>query len=108
MSLHAPEQGDLPAPNDLTRFQWEVLSTLVGGEQIGLELKAELEDEYDAQEVNHSRLYTNLDDLREAGLITKRERDQRSNYYGLTDKGLAALEEYRVWLGRHFNGGDGA
>ena len=42
-------------------------------------------------DVNHGRLYPNLDDLVEAGLLQKGEQNKRTNYYALTDAGRDQL-----------------
>lgn len=59
----------------------------------GLGIKREVEIIRDA-EVNHSRLYPNLDDLADAGLLSKGERDKRTNTYRVTEAGVKAFEEY--------------
>lgn len=52
----------------------------------GLAIKRELEAYY-GSEVNHGRLYPNLDDLVDHGLVEKSELDKRTNQYELTDEG---------------------
>ena len=42
-------------------------------------------------DVNHGRLYPNLDDLVEAGLLQKGEQNKRTNYYTLTGAGRDQL-----------------
>lgn len=59
----------------------------------GLGIKRELEIMRD-HEVNHGRLYPNLDALEDAGLIDKGERDKRTNTYAVTEAGTEALAEY--------------
>lgn len=59
----------------------------------GLGIKRELEIMRDV-EVNHGRLYPNLDDLVDAGLMSKGERDKRTNTYHVTDAGVAAFTEW--------------
>jgi DNA-binding PadR family transcriptional regulator len=74
-------------PQDLTLFQQEILLILARkGPSYGLAIKRELEDLYD-QEVNHGRLYPNLDTLVDDDLIEKGERDKRTNDYRLSDAG---------------------
>ena len=60
----------------------------------GLSIKRELEV-VRGEEVNHGRLYPNLDDLVDAGLLTKTERDKRTNAYGATTE---AAEQFAAWL----------
>lgn len=71
---------------DLTGFQRDILTVLAGGEEYGLAIKRALGDRY-GDEVNHGRLYPNLDRLADAGLVTKRALDDRTNGYSLTDRG---------------------
>jgi len=49
----------------------------------GLAIKEEL-DAYYEQEINHGRLYPNLDDLVNKGLLEKGELDKRTNVYTVT------------------------
>lgn len=57
----------------------------------GLRLKEKLESEF-GKEVNHGRLYPNLDTLQDRGLIEKSELDKRTNRYTLTPEGRALVE----------------
>jgi len=69
---------------DLTTFQTEILYALArDGPLYGLAIKERLEERY-GERVNHGRLYPNLDDLIEDGLIDKSQRDRRTNEYALT------------------------
>ena len=52
---------------------------------------------YYDDEVNHGRLYPNLDDLVEMGLVEKSELDKRTNQYALTDEGYQALLDQFAW-----------
>ncbi|WP_336346010.1 PadR family transcriptional regulator [Halalkalicoccus ordinarius] len=76
--------------NDLTAFQQHILTVLAEEPRYGLAIKRELQDYY-GNEVNHGRLYPNLDDLVEHDLIAKSERDKRTNEYELTDEGYDLL-----------------
>ena len=58
--------------------------------------KSELEA-YGGTEINHGRLYPNLDTLIDKGYLTKRSLDDRTNEYELTDEGRAVLAERREW-----------
>ena len=84
--------------SDLSLFQVAALGVIVEEPRYGLAIKRELEEFY-GQEVNHGRLYPNLDELVEKGLAAKSERDKRTNEYAATDAGEAALEEFDGWLG---------
>lgn len=81
---------------DLTAFQQTILAILAEEPRYGLAIKRELEDFYGA-EVNHGRLYPNLDDLVSMGLLEKSELDKRTNQYALTDDGLAAVSDLLSW-----------
>jgi DNA-binding PadR family transcriptional regulator len=59
----------------------------------GLGIKQELSIIRDA-EVNHGRIYPNLDELTEAGLMSKGSRDKRTNTYRVTEAGIEALAGY--------------
>ena len=82
---------------DLTAFQRDLLYVVAGlDEPHGLAVKEELEDHYE-KEVNHGRLYPNLDTIVEKGLIDKGQLDRRTNVYSLTQRGQRELEARREW-----------
>jgi len=81
---------------DLTAFQKNILTVLAEEARYGLAIKRELEDYY-GQEVNHGRLYPNLDDLVNKGLVEKSELDKRTNEYALTDDGFDAVVDDLEW-----------
>ena len=82
---------------ELTGFQRDVLYCIAGSEEpYGLGIKAELEA-YGDTEVNHGRLYPNLDRLIDKGYVTKSQIDDRTNRYELTDAGQEVLAERREW-----------
>ncbi len=82
---------------DLTGFQRDVLYVVAGlDEPKGLAIKDELDDYYES-EINHGRLYPNLDDLVEKGLLEKGSIDDRTNSYTLTQRGRRELEARREW-----------
>jgi DNA-binding PadR family transcriptional regulator len=90
---------DLPAvaDADLTKFQLRILAILAGEEQYGLAIKEELEDYY-GQDVNHGRLYPNIDELVEKGYVEKFEIDKRTNGHRLTDAGREVVCDDVDWL----------
>ncbi len=94
------EEGGIVA-RDLTAFQYNILVVLSREPMYGLAIKAELEAYY-LGEVNHGRLYPNLDELVKEGLVSKSELDKRTNEYALTDDGYDALVEYLEWLFGYF------
>ncbi len=88
--------GEQSIARDLTAFQNNILVILAKEPMYGLAIKRELE-EYYGTEVNHGRLYPNLDELVELGLIEKSELDKRTNQYSLTDDGYDAVLDGIQW-----------
>lgn len=83
--------------HDLTAFQRDLLTVAAGLEEPkGLALKTELE-EYYTSEIHHGRLYPNLDELCEKGLLEKHAKDRRTNAYVLTTRGERELRDRREW-----------
>lgn len=83
--------------NDLTAFQRDILYVIDGRDDPhGLAIKSDLEEYYHT-EVNHGRLYPNLDQLAELGLIKKGTYDKRTNMYNLTAEGKETIRERRNW-----------
>lgn len=83
--------------HDLTGFQRDCLVVIAGLDgPKGLAIKTELDDYY-GSEINHGRLYPNLDQLVEKGLIEKGKLDDRTNSYELTAKAERELEARREW-----------
>ena len=81
----------------LTGFQRDLLAAVAHEETaIGLEIKEILERHYG--EVNHGRLYPNLDALVEHEFITKQPKSRRAFHYSITDEGRYALEQHADWL----------
>ncbi|WP_081927191.1 PadR family transcriptional regulator [Halobellus rufus] len=76
----------------LTAFQRDILKAIAfeTGTPYGLAIKGRLENWY-GEEINHGRLYPNLDELVEDGLIDKSEIDKRTNGYALTRYGERVL-----------------
>jgi DNA-binding PadR family transcriptional regulator len=81
---------------ELTAFQQNILIILSEEPLYGLAIKRELE-EYYGSEVNHGRLYPNLDDLVEMGFVEKSELDKRTNQYSLTEDGREAVLDRLEW-----------
>ncbi|WP_323173250.1 helix-turn-helix transcriptional regulator [Natrialba sp. PRR66] len=83
--------------NDLTGFQRDLLYVIVGADQpSGQDVKEEIEGYYSA-EINHGRLYPNLDTLVNKELVEKGQLDRRTNYYAITDAGTDEIEDRREW-----------
>ncbi|RLM49563.1 PadR family transcriptional regulator [Halorubrum sp. Atlit-28R] len=85
------------AASDLTAFQQNILTILAEEPMYGLAIKRELEAYY-GSEVNHGRLYPNLDDLVEDGLVEKSELDKRTNQYELTEAGHDVVLGQIEWV----------
>lgn len=87
-----------PAPlHDLTGFQRDALVVVRNlGPTKGLAIKEELDRHYG--EVNHGRLYPNLDTLHDKGLIEKGRMDDRTNSYAISGRGRRELEAYAEWV----------
>jgi len=82
---------------ELTGFQRDLLIIISGMESPkGLEVKEELEKYYD-DEINHGRLYPNLDTLVEKDLVEKISLSGRSNGYNITQTGKAHLKARKEW-----------
>ena len=83
--------------HDLTGFQRDLLYVIAGLDgPKGLAIKDELDENY-GTEINHGRLYPNLDALVEKGLVEKGRIDDRTNAYTLTQRGERELEARREW-----------
>ena len=83
--------------DELTGFQRDLLYCIAAIEEpYGLEIKRELE-EYLSIDVNHGRLYPNLDQLVEEGLLRKEKKDDRTNLYPLTPLAEELFAERREW-----------
>jgi len=81
---------------ELTGFQRDLLYVIAGSERpSGQTIRREMEKHVD--NVNHGRLYPNLDALVEHSLVEKGSQDQRTNYYELTEKGQELIENRRLW-----------
>lgn len=72
--------ADLPSKEatELSAFQRAILTVLAEEPQYGLKIKASLEAYYRA-EVNHGRLYPNLNTLFDGGYINNEPLDKRTN-----------------------------
>lgn len=90
--------------HDLTGFQRDVLYVVAGHSGAkGLAVKEVLNDYYES-DINHGRLYPNLDALVEKGLVDKGEIDDRTNSYTITDRGRREIEARREWEDRLIDG----
>jgi PadR family transcriptional regulator PadR len=91
--------------DDLTAFQRDVLYVIAGIDDEyphGLSVKDELDQHYSG-EINHGRLYPNLDTLVEKGLVEKSSIDDRTNSYTLTERSHREIEARREWEDQYLN-----
>ena len=96
--MRSEQPSDCGTLANLTAFQRDLLRALARtDEQSGLSLKTDLSTYY-GEEINHSRLYQNLDELVAHGLINKQQRDGRTNSYSLTDAARTALAKRDAWI----------
>jgi len=81
---------------ELTGFQRDLLYVIAGlGRPSGQMVRREIEKHVD--NVNHGRLYPNLDTLVDYGLVEKGRHDQRTNYYELAPEGRELIEQRKEW-----------
>ncbi|WP_255170052.1 PadR family transcriptional regulator [Natrononativus amylolyticus] len=89
--------------HELTLFQIDLLVAVRDLEATtppsGSDLKDALEDAL-GKEINHGRLYPNLDTLVEYDLVEKGTLDRRTNTYELTANGRGVLNHRTVWVSR--------
>ena len=88
---------------ELSGFQRDLLYVIADvGPAKGLETRDEIQAYY-AEEITHTRVYTNLDTLVEQGLVEKGEMDRRSNAYELSARGKQVLESRLEWQRERFD-----
>lgn len=92
--------------DDLTAFQRDMLYVIASLKDDpyphGLSIKNELEQHYSV-EINHGRLYPNLDQLVEMGLVEKGTLDKRTNSYTLTQRGYREIDARREWENQYLD-----
>ncbi|SDD74759.1 helix-turn-helix transcriptional regulator [Natrinema hispanicum] len=87
--------------DDLTGFQRDLLYVIAGFDRpSGQDIKDEVE-EYYSSEINHGRLYPNLDTLVNKGLVEKGQLDRRTNYYASTADGEQAIVDRQEWKSQY-------
>ena len=85
---------------ELTGFQRDLLYVIAGSDRpSGQQIKESISE--DVGEVNHGRLYPNLDTLVERGFVDKGQHDRRTNFYQLSEEGKEAIVERRKWEDRY-------
>ncbi len=91
-----------PKSFELTGFQRDLLYVIAGSDQpSGQTVRQKLETHLD--NVNHGRLYPNLDELVDYGLVEKGSQDNRTNYYELTPRGKQLLLRRREWENQYIS-----
>jgi len=94
--MSATTDGNVVA--GLAAFQRDILRALAKADnRKGLAVKTDLADYY-GEEITHSRLYQNLDELVDRSLLDKTRRGQRTNEYALTEKAHTALTNRGAWV----------
>ncbi|MFA9418314.1 PadR family transcriptional regulator [Natrinema sp. HArc-T2] len=89
--------------DDLTGFQRDLLYVIAGADQpSGQDVKDEIEQYY-SSEINHGRLYPNLDTVVNKDLVEKGQLDRRTNYYAITADGEQAIEARREWESQYID-----
>jgi len=77
----------------LNAFQRDLLVEIYQMDQpSGQAIRGRLEAEH-GEDVTHGRLYSNLNDLVDLGLLDKGELDLRTNYYEIANDGQRLVEE---------------
>jgi PadR family transcriptional regulator, regulatory protein PadR len=88
---------------EITGFQRDLLYVIAGADHpSGQDVKDEVESYY-ANEINHGRLYPNLDTLVNKDLVEKGELDRRTNYYALSNEGDEAIQRRREWESQYID-----
>lgn len=97
MAAHQPLTEEASCAG-VSAFQRDILAIIAReGAPYGLAIKRALE-QHRYTEINHGRLYPNIDRLVRNGLVEKGTIDQRTNSYELTTKGRDELTGYESWL----------
>lgn len=85
---------------ELTGFQRDLLYVILDSNApSGQEIREKIESYYN-KDVNHGRLYSNLDELVKLGLVVKGKKDERANYYQITQKGKDTIVKRHAWMNK--------
>jgi hypothetical protein len=105
----ATDDGAGPIPlSGTTGFQRDLLWVVRALDSpSGQEVKQALE-RHQGIEVNHGRLYPNLDELVDQGLVEKSQRNRRTNEYDVSRAGRETLRRRRSWEQVRLEGGEEA
>lgn len=89
--------------HELRGFQRDLLFVISGlTDPNGQEIRAEMERSL-AEDVQHGRMYSNLNDLVEMGFVEKGRQNGRTNRYTLTDRGRDVIESRHEWERRYLD-----
>ena len=85
---------------ELTSFQRDILWLVAEeGAPAGVDIRDRLSEcQFYKREINHGRLYPNLDTLVDLGLLNKFEKDRRTNGYRISSKGQRWLDMRAEWV----------
>jgi len=89
---------------ELTGFQRDLLKALLSLEDrvdavSGQDIKQQLQATHHVENINHGRLYPNLDKLVDDGLVDKTSQDDRTNNYRTTSIGEELVRrEVQSWV----------
>ncbi len=82
---------------ELTGFQRDLMYVIANNDEpSGQDIRRRIEPYYDS-DINHGRLYPNLETLVEEGYIVKGSKDERTNFYKITKKGKDAIIHRQQW-----------
>jgi len=82
---------------DLTGFQRDFLYCIAALDApTGAGVKQEFEKHVE-NDINHGRLYPNLDELADEELISKTSKNDRANICQLTESGIDLIRDRRQW-----------
>jgi DNA-binding PadR family transcriptional regulator len=98
MSVNQASDVSEASYENLSAFQRDILHVVMElaestEESYGLAIKRRLEGRYE-DDVNHGRLYPNLDDLVSLGLIERGEIDKRTNRYTITSEAKEEVKHH--------------
>lgn len=83
---------------DLTAFQRGALVVIAKGDGLsGVQVTERLEA-LRPETIHHGRVYPNLNDLAEKGLVNKQAVNAREDSYTVSTRGRRELSEYVQWL----------
>lgn len=92
--------------HELSGFQRDLLFVVGLEEPNGQELLDEMAASL-SEDTRSGRLYTDLNDLVERGLLEKDRKDGRTNLYTLTERGRRTLEARHEWERNHIESDTG-